>query len=498
MWMVTAWPKKPVIYQINTWIWLDSLSRHYKRPITLENVPDKVLDELKSYNVDVIWMMGVWQRSHAARASALNYQHEYRHALPDITPDDVVASPFAVGSYQVDEHLGGRIGLALFRKRLRDRGLKLILDYVPNHVATDHAWIKAHPEYMVQGKEADLHTRSSDFFAARDFLRRDIVVAHGRDPYFPGWIDTAQLNAFHPGLRKAMLNLLLDIASQCDGVRCDMAMLLVNDVFANVWRGYVGSTPDTEFWNDLIPAVKHHFPDFTFIAEVYWDMEAHLHHLGFDYCYDKRLYDRIREQTVPGVQAHLVGPTGFQQKLVRFIENHDEPRAASALGINYSYPAAVMICTLPGATLLHDGQFIGRKVKLPVQIGRQPNETPNKELRAFYLKVLAETRAPIYQEGVWWLFHPAPAHPDGSHQNLVAYGWRAKNDLVLVVCNLKNQLSRGHILLNGWPELHGRRWQLTDALDGAHYERDGNAMQNPGLYVELDPFQSHIFHFRPC
>lgn len=495
---IPPWPKKPFIYQINTWVWLDTLSRLYNKPITLENIPDRVLNELESYNMDAIWLMGVWQRSVAARESALRYQHEYKPALPDITPEDVIGSPYAIGAYQVEERFGGRLGMALFRKRLRERGMRLIVDFVPNHVSTDHAWVRTHPEYMVLGQENDLHTRSSDFFPTHDVLGKDIVVAHGRDPHFPGWIDTAQLNAFSPNLRRAHLATLLDIASQCDGVRCDMAMLMLNDVFNRTWGGYASERPATEYWDEIIPTVKKNYPDFTFMAEVYWDMESRLQNMGFDFCYDKRLYDRLRDNDTGGVRAHLVAPVSYQSKLVRFIENHDEQRAASSLGMSRSLPAAVLIATLPGATLLHDGQFVGRKVKLPVQIGRQPHEKANKDLKSYYLKLLTETRRPIYQEGEWWLFHATPGTHDGTHNNLVAHGWRGPDDLALIVSNTSDKRSQGHVSLAGWTELGGAKWQLTDALDSTHYERDGHQMQHPGLYIDLHPFQSHIFHFQRC
>ncbi len=495
---ISVWPKKPFIYQINTWVWLNALSRHYKHPVTLDTVPDKVLDDLASYHVDAVWLMGIWHRSPAVRASALNYQHEYRGALPDLTPADVVGSAYAIGSYQVDEHLGGRVGLALFRKRLRDRGIRLVLDFVPNHVAVDHPWIKVHPDYMVQGTARDLRERPSDFFPAQDALGHDRIVAHGRDPYFPGWVDTAQLNAFDPHLRRAILMTLMDIAGQCDAVRCDMAMLVTNDVFARTWKGYVGEKPATEFWEEIIPHVRRAYPNFLFIAEVYWDMEARLHLQGFDFCYDKRLYDRIRENKLDEIRAHLNAPTDFQEKLVRFIENHDEPRAAASIGVYRSLPAAVLVSTLPGATLLHDGQFLGRKIKLPVQIGRQPQETLHKELKEYYLKLLAETRHPIYQTGQWWLFHVTPGKENGSHRHIIAYGWRNEDHFCLITINMSDHHAQGHVSLEWWSEIGQRRWLLLDSLDGSRYERDGNAMRHPGLYVDLKPYQSHIFHFTPC
>ncbi len=495
---MTAWPTKPYIYEINTWVWLDALSRDYNWPVTLENVPDKILDELAGYGLDAIWLMGVWTRSAAAKASALKYASQYKPALPDLTYDDIIGSAYAIGSYQVDENLGGRRGLASFRQRLHERGLKLVLDYVPNHVASDHAWVRTHPDYLVLGTPKDMEKQPGNFFSARDATGRMIVVAHGRDPYFPGWIDTAQINVFHPGARQAMQATLLDIASQCDGVRCDMAMLLVNDVFARTWQNYVSAPARKEFWEETIPQVRAAYPDFTFIAEVYWDMEARLLSLGFDFTYDKRLYDRIMEGKVQAVREHLKAAVPYQKHQVRFIENHDEQRAAESLGIARSHPAAALICTLPGAVLLYDGQFAGRRVKLPVQLGRQPYEPPNSDLKAFYQTVLKETRAPIYQQGDWFTFPVTRAKENQSHENLIAYGWRDDTDHRLIVINLTDKQSQGHVNLSAWPEIARRDWHLNDALNGDRYLRKGDLIEDVGLYIDLWPYGVHIFHFEPA
>jgi Alpha amylase, catalytic domain len=491
---VSAWPRKPFIYEINTWVWLDTLSRAYNNPITLENIPDEVLDEISSYHVDAIWLMGIWTRSYGARASALKYAHEYKSALPDLTNDDIPGSPYAVGSYQPDENFGGRHGLATFREQLRQRGMRLLLDFVPNHVALDHAWVRVHPDYMILGSAHDKEKHASNFFSARDATGKKLVVGHGRDPYFPGWVDTAQLNAFNPGLRQAALTTLLDIASQCDGVRCDMAMLLINDVFAHTWSGLVGKPPATEYWQEIIPQVKAAHPNFIFMAEVYWDMEARLHAQGFNFCYDKRLYDRIRDNKPGDIRAHLLAGLDYQNRLVRFIENHDEHRAAESLGIPRSHPAAVLICTLPGATLLHDGQFVGRKIRLPVQLGRLPKESLSDDLKTFYLHLLEETRHPVYQQGDWSLFDVAPGKDNGTYDNLIAYGWELDSKRRVIVINMSGTQSQAHIQMPSWGDVGQNNWRMRDVMNGDDYIRQGEEMGRIGLYVDLKPYQSHLFH----
>ena len=210
----------------------------------------------------------------------------------------------------------------------------------------------------------------------------DNVIARGRDPYFPPWPDVAQLNAFAPALRRAAIETLVDIGSLADGVRCDMAMLMLNDVFGRTWGERAGPMPDTEYWTDVISAVRAVHPDMLFVAEAYWDLEWQLQQLGFDYCYDKRLYDRLLHEPPAGVRGHLDADIDYQQHLLRFTENHDEPRAAGELAPAALRAAAVTVATLPGATLWHEGQFDGWRVHVPVLLGRRPPEADDADLRA--------------------------------------------------------------------------------------------------------------------
>ena len=175
---------------------------------------------------DAVWLMGVWARSPAGvRIAMANPElvSSFRDALADFEPDDVVGSPYCIRDYVVDPALGGPDGLAAARAALAERGLGLILDFVPNHVAPDHPWTTSHPDRFIQGTPDDLRD------AASFFEVEGRVLANGRDPYFPAWPDVAQLNAFSPSLRAAVIDTLQQIAEQCDGVRCDMAMLVMND-----------------------------------------------------------------------------------------------------------------------------------------------------------------------------------------------------------------------------------------------------------------------------
>ncbi|MDZ4670965.1 MAG: alpha-amylase family glycosyl hydrolase [Phototrophicales bacterium] len=494
---MSHWNPKPFIYQINTWVWLHDLSKKYGREVTLWDVPDEILNDLASLSVDAIWFMGIWQRSEAAHKSALNYIHEYKHALPDATPEDVVGSAYAIADYVVDIRLGGRDALANLRWRLHQRKIKIILDYVPNHVSTDHHWLRQKPHYMVRGTKEDIKKFPDRFFTTENESGQQLIIGHGRDPNFPGWIDTAQVNAFSLAYRVAAAETLFDIATQCDGVRCDMAMLMTNTIFARTWGAYLTETaPNTEFWDDIIPAIKREFPDFVFIAEVYWDMEYTMLQQGFDFTYDKRLYDRILEGDIPKIKEHLRASFDFQARQVRFIENHDEQRAASTIGINKSRPAITLISTLPGSVLLHEGQLTARKVKLPVQIRRRPDEAPNYALEGFYRKLLRETRSAIYHYGNWRLFDVAPPYKGNTtNAGLLAYGWTFDDDFRVIIVNMTPLWSQGIVKLYGWDFLRDGVWRLYDVLGGVSTFHEGEQLSVKGLYVELEVYQAQVFRF---
>ena len=493
---MSAWSQNPKIYEINTWVWLNSLSERFDESIDLGTVPDVVIEELARYKFDAIWLMGVWYRSPAVVASAMNYKHEYEGALPDITDEDIIGSAYAIGGYWVDPNLGGREGMARFRAQIAEYEMKLVLDYVPNHVATDNLWIPECPDYFITGTSKQMKERPGYFFTYEQDGEDDLIVAHGRDPYFPAWIDTAQLNAFSPTLRQQTINTLLDIADQCDGVRCDMAMLMMNHVFKQTWSEFVDDAPEQDFWLAIIPELKRQHPDFLFVAEVYWGLEGALLSQGFDYTYDKTLYDRLVGNDIYQIKAHLQADLSYLKQNIRFIENHDEGRAASSIGFDRSRPAATLISTLPGATLLHDGQFVGRKVKLPVQIGRQPEEIFNPTLEMFYQRLLRETSDSIYEQGEWIWIEPQPAW-DGSdsHHQLIAYLWKDIDECRLVVINLAGTWSQAKLDLSAWERLGQYDWRIYDVLQETYQYQSGHEMMDGGLSVDVPPYSGQICQF---
>ena len=490
----STWHKHPGMYEINTWVWLGDLSQRYKRKIDLSCVPPAEWDAIAAFKFDSVWLMGVWVRSPAGVAIAnqnKNLLDDFRRALPDFHTEDNVGSPYCVRRYVVDQHLGGREGLAIARRELAQRGMNLILDFVPNHVAPDHLWIAEHPEYFIRGNAADISNDPSSFLDVRG-----MIYACGRDPYFPAWPDVLQLNAFDAGLRQAAIETISNIAGQSDGIRCDMAMLFLNAIFERTWGSRAGRRPATEYWEDVISVVKSRHSGFLFIAEAYWDLEWELQQKGFDFCYDKRLYDRLEHSNAESIRLHLCADLAYQGKLVRFIENHDEPRAAAAFPSVKGRAAAVAIATLPGIKLFHEGEFEGRKVRLPVFLGRRPNEPVDEGLRGFYRKLLETTGREIFREGQWSLCQRTGWSDNASFQNLLTWNWVNEGERYLIAINFSDSPVQAKVQVT-WPDAGGRRWQLVDTFSRAAYERDGDEMASSGLYVELAPWNYHLFQCQP-
>ena len=259
------------------------------------------------------------------------------------------------------------------------------------------------------------------------------------------WQDVLQLNAYSPALRDAAAETVIAIGDQCDGVRCDMAMLMTNEVFSRTWGDRAGAGREADYWPTLIGRCKQAHPDLLFIAEVYWDMEWSLQQQGFDLCYDKRLYDRLVHDPPESLLGHLQADASYQERLIRFIENHDEPRAAATFGAAQARAAAVVMSTLQGARLYHDGQLEGRRTRLPVQLGRGPDEPPDSDLRAFYgrlLRAIADARVAKRRLALVRTARGCSTTTILTASSLLGAG-RARDARHLVVVNLSPRRRRG-------------------------------------------------------
>ena len=478
----------PLLYEINTRCWLADLSEKAGRRLTLADIPDSEFSFFERSGFTHIWIMGVWTlgargRSHSQKCFA-GREDEFRCG-------EIAGSPYAIAGYSVSRKLGGETALAKFRRKLNERGIKLVLDFVPNHTALDHPWVKAHPEFYVTSEERR-HGTVKPYRGATKWF------AHGSCGYGDPWVDTLQLDYRNPELRRAMICELLAVADKCDGVRCDMAMLLLNEVFARTWgeSAPVIESSRKEFWTEAIDALRGKRRDFLFLAEVYWDLETRLQELGFDFTYDKRLYDHLLTRDAPQVTRYLesLAPE-FLARSVHFIENHDEPRIASLLSFEEHRAAALLFLALPGMRLLHEGQLSGLRVHAHVHFAKRGAEPPDESIASFYERLLAALPQTAVGNGAWKLLKPIAAWAQNpTHENVVLVQWQSEpNRFDLAVVNLRAMRSQCYaaLAIGGLAEA---MWRFSDLLGDEVHERSGVELAERGLYLDLPPHGAQLFH----
>ena len=483
--------RHPLLYQINTRVWLTDLSKSLRRPATLDDIPDAELDQLAKTGFEWIWFLSVWHTGEVGKhVSRTNHEwrREFEETLPDLRDEDIPGSGFAITGYSVHSALGGDPALARLRERLRSRGLKLLLDFVPNHTGLDHPWVEERPEYYVSGSEQDLANAPQNYMRINR-KAGEMIIAYGRDPYFSGWPDTLQLDYSTPATQEAMMGELLKIAGQCDGVRCDMAMLVLPDVFERTW----GRKAEL-FWPKATERVRKQSPDFLFMAEVYWDLEWTLQQQGFDYTYDKRLYDRLREGHARPIREHLCADPNYQRKMARFLENHDEPRAAATFATDVHKAAAVITFLSQGLRFFHQGQFEGRRKRISPHLVRAPREAVDHALRVFYDELLEVLRRQIVRDGQWQLLECAPGW-DGNWtwDCFLACAWEGTNrERLVVAVNYAANQSQCHVRLP-FSDLTGHTVRFKDLMSAASYDHKGDDLQSRGLFLDMPGWAYHVF-----
>ncbi|MBL0008978.1 MAG: alpha-amylase [Saprospiraceae bacterium] len=487
-------PRYPSLYQVNTRTWLTELSIKPGSAATLDDIPDRALDEFKEMGFDWIWFLSVWctgeQGQIISRTNPV-WRQEFEETLSDLKEEDIGGSGFAITDYHVHPDLGGDEALKRLRERLTARGLKLMLDFVPNHMGPDHPWVSEHPEYFISGTVDDLQNNPQNFTKITT-QQGEHILAYGRDPYFDGWPDTVQLDYSNLSVIEAMKNELVRIAGQCDGVRCDMAMLMLPDVFEKTWGRKAKS-----FWPEAIMAARQQYPGFCLMAEVYWDMEWTLQQLGFDYTYDKRLYDRLVEGHAKPVREHFLAELDYQDKLVRFLENHDETRIAATLDRPQHEAAAVITFLSPGLRFFHQGQLEGMRKKISPHLIRGPKETVEEGIQKFYTSLLAVLKLPMFRDGRWQLLESTTAwEENNTWESFISFAWEgADRELTLVVINYAPHDGQCYLKIPMMEKGFGH-WELKDIMNPVTYSRDSHDLLARGLYLGMKPWQYHVFEVR--
>ncbi|TGK87948.1 alpha-amylase [Leptospira noumeaensis] len=421
---------------------------------------------------DEIWLMGVWKNSPKSQTIARRMpelQPGFQATKHPLLPEDVYGSPYSIFSYTPDPLVSEYDNLTNVYKLIQKWNKKLILDFVPNHMAIDSPIVDSNPDFFLK---ADTSAKSKNSFQHPN----GNVYAHGRDPYFDGWTDTIQWDFSNPNVENKHIQILFEIAKQCDGVRCDMAMLPLPEVFEKTH-----GKKSVYDWERVIRAVRKNFPHFKFYAEVYWGMENRLLELGFDATYDKSFYDVLKENQLSSVSQSLNDNSNLRK--IRFLENHDEDRAKHIFGEN-SESYFSLLATSECILLFHEGQEKGLTRKIPVQMICTDLEIPNPHSEEFY-KLALGTIAKRNADSKFYL----PNYNEFRGVSIFMKAIQTGNHTELVLWNHTNSEVSGRI-----PFQEGIQFQtsLTDLVSGIEYPQ---TKSEEGIYFKLRPNQVQWFIF---
>jgi len=477
------------LLEITTRPYLYYLSQKLGRSVTkLRDIPDSEFVDWKAKGFEWVWFMGVWQLGSAGLEHDRNdpgLKNSYNVVLPGWTPEDVIGSPYAVVTYKLNSVLGSPDDLKWLKEKLHSYGMKLMLDFVPNHSAVDAPEVTSKPNFYVraaQGQTPD----------PKRFLPNGIAFGCGIwcDP----WTDVAQFNYVDNEFRQHQISILKQIAEVADGCRCDMAHLIINDEFWSYWKNELQSwgykKPTSEFWADAISAVKAQYPNFVFMAESYGDVLHALHSFGFDYTYDKEMLDKLFYHDVKGFQQMLWNTDiNYKQHLAHFTENHDEPRTTDKFW-NWNpaaKSAAALLLTLPGLRFFNQHQWLGYSKKIDVHLRRAVDEQPRQDIVDFYNKLFAILDMDALKNGVF-----TQLNCQGS-DTIPAWKYAKGNQHVLIASNFNEHTSGGAIVLNDAPGTGDI--PVKELISGVTYYRNAEELRTKGIYVVLEQYQVQIFQY---
>ncbi|CAD8083789.1 unnamed protein product [Paramecium sonneborni] len=479
----------PTIYELSLRPWLYELTNKYGRKISkLNDIPIEEFQHLKDIGVDYVWLMGIWQLGKYGLDFDKAHANDYKSNLPDFTIDDVIGSPYAITQFVCNSELGTDQDIINLRKKLNDMGLKLMLDFVPNHSAIDSPYRTSNIDYYIRAPPNTPKPYDSEFYLPDG-------VSYGGDQWDGFWKDTAQWNYWNQDTRNYLKSVVKKIASMSDGMRCDMAMVILNDLFYNKWKPQLDAwgykRPSSEFWSEAIKETKQQYPNTIFLAEVYWGKEQDLINLGFDYVYEKWLLDQQATLDVGKVRPILSNLNlNYASHSNHFVENHDEPRAIIKFsGKDYiSCVAALMSYSIPGARFINHGQLEGLSNKLDVHLRRSYKENGSTYVKWFYGKVLPILKKDVFKSGNWQQLNVT----GDQYWKFFAFKWTNSSDKIVVIINYSDGSGYGLVKLS---DASSGQQTITEMISGQTYVRSGDDMRNNGLGVVVDGWNAQIFKY---
>lgn len=481
LFMLTHQFQQTIIYESNTRLF----SKKHKCKIS-KDLAEKYLNLPEVKSSHYLWAMGIWQKSPYSVAIARTHEglkKDYKKIIPNYKEEDIIGSPYAIYDYIPEPDIcESWEKLKEFKETLNQHGIGLILDYVPNHMARDTPWINKYPEAFLS---IDLKAPPNSNY----FLHPSgIVFAHGKDPHFDGWTDTVQFDFSHTETFDLQISFLERILPYCDGLRCDMAMLPLPEIFE--WTH--GKKGLDFFWEEFITKAKSKKKDFLFIAEVYWNLESKLQYKGFDFTYEKDLYDFLVQKNSPAIIHYLQNKQ--EKKSLHFLENHDENRMASVFFLE-SIPFFSLIANLEGGLLIHEGQTLGYKKKIPVQLGTYPSDEEDSIIQSYFQRIIPRLIKRKNQK-LTWIDSQAICYEGKDKFCFVRIFLFEDGNREIFIFNPNPYPLSGRIPLN--PKEINKIFQYSgpsflDLTSGINYGQNLDEIKKEGIYFYLEAWRAHWF-----
>ncbi|OLD69034.1 MAG: alpha-amylase, partial [Ignavibacteria bacterium 13_1_40CM_2_61_4] len=417
------WMPRVVVLAKNTYVWLDQLSKKYRRGIArLDQIPDEELDRLARWNITGLWLIGIWERSSASQK------------IKQMTGNpEAVASAYSIYDYEISSDLGGESAFLNLRQRAWDRGIRMAGDMVPNHMGIYSRWVVERPAYFIQSDYspfpnyrftgANLSEHQGVEIRIEDgyWTRRDAAVVfqrtetqtgnvryiyHGNDGTSMPWNDTAQLDFLKGEVREAVIQTILHVARKFSIIRFDAAMTLTKQHFQRLWYPQPGSGGDIpsradhammreefdrlfprEFWREVVDRINAEMPDTLLLAEAFWLLEGYfVRTLGMHRVYNSAFMHMLMKEENAKYRALIKNTLAYNPEIlkryVNFMSNPDEQTAIAQFGKDDKYfGVALMMVTLPGLPMFAHGQVEGFTEKYGMEYKRAYyDENPDEEL----------------------------------------------------------------------------------------------------------------------
>jgi hypothetical protein len=485
-----VWMPNVVLMAKSTYVWLEQLSKKYRRHIyRLDQIPDEELELLATRGITGLWLIGLWERSVASRTIK-----RLRGAY------DAVASAYSLKSYDIAEDLGGWAAYDHLKHRAAAAGLRLASDMVPNHMGIDSPWVIEHPDWFIHRWESpfpaysfngpDLSTDSrveikiEDHYydqsdAAVTFRLRHHAsgetryVYHGNDGTTFAWNDTAQLDYSKAYVREHVVQTILHVARLFPIIRFDAAMVLAKRHVQRLWfplPGAGGSIPSRaenamsqeefdalmphEFWREVVDRVAAEVPGTLLLAEAFWLLEGYfVRTLGMHRVYNSAFMNMLRDEENAKYRSYLKKTIEFDpdimKRYVNFMSNPDERTAIDQFGTGDKYfGVCTLLATLPGLPMFGHGQIEGFTERYGMEFKQaRMEEWPDEGLVARHQHEIAPLlkRRYIFAGSAHFILYDLWTGYGTVNENVFAYSNRCEGERSLVVYNNKYDATQGTI-----------------------------------------------------